>query len=69
MKSALDWIRTSTPLREPPPQDGESTNFSTRAFLILWRRKDIFFISNTSYFFKETVTIHQIYQFPYVLSW
>jgi hypothetical protein len=28
---AQDWIRTSTPLRAPPPQSGLSTNFNTWA--------------------------------------
>ena len=30
--SARDWIRTSTSVRTPPPEDGASTNFATRAF-------------------------------------
>ena len=29
---ARDWIRTSTSFRMPPPEDGASTNFATRAF-------------------------------------
>ena len=29
--SARDWIRTSTSFRTPPPEDGASTNFATRA--------------------------------------
>ncbi len=29
---AQDWIRTSTPLRAPPPQSGLSTSFNTWAF-------------------------------------
>ena len=28
---AQDWIRTSTPVTAPPPQDGVSTNFTTWA--------------------------------------
>lgn len=28
---ALDWIRTSTPVKELPPQDSVSTNSTTRA--------------------------------------
>ncbi len=32
---AHDWIRTSTSLRTPPPQDGVSTNFTTWAVEIL----------------------------------
>ena len=28
---ARDWIRTSTSFRTPPPEDGASTNFATRA--------------------------------------
>ena len=30
-KSARDWIRTSTSFRTPPPEDGASTSFATRA--------------------------------------
>jgi hypothetical protein len=29
---ARDWIRTSTSFRTPPPEDGASTNFATRAY-------------------------------------
>jgi hypothetical protein len=32
---ARDWIRTSTSFRMPPPEDGASTNFATRALLSL----------------------------------
>ena len=28
---AQDWIRTSTPMKAPPPQSGLSTNFNTWA--------------------------------------
>lgn len=28
---ARDWIRTSTSFRTPPPEDGASTSFATRA--------------------------------------
>ena len=40
---ALDWIRTSTPVKELPPQDSVSTNSTTRA--------------NTGYFRKEPLQI------------
>ncbi len=33
--SARNEIRTRTSLRTPPPQDGASTNFATRAIPIL----------------------------------
>lgn len=31
LNCAQDWIRTSTPVKAPPPQDGVSTNFTTWA--------------------------------------
>ncbi len=31
-RSAQEQIRTATPLRVPPPQDGASTNFATWAY-------------------------------------
>jgi len=32
---AQDWIRTSTPMKAPPPQSGLSTNFNTWAIFQL----------------------------------
>jgi hypothetical protein len=32
--SAHEWIRTTTPIKAPPPQDGVSTSFTTCAAYI-----------------------------------
>ena len=45
---ARNEIRTRTSLRMPPPQDGASTNFATRAFTLQSLKYGVYIITITS---------------------
>gem|GEM_PF-1333629 len=54
--SAQEQIRTATPMRAPPPQDGASTNFATWAHIHLWYHKN----KDFSLFYKSKIAFYSI---------